>query len=147
MKQGLYFLVIMLYWAPKATAISTIILCPDKYEPRKWCVMPEELPDDLIKSDTSFRFVPGFKMKPNQVLRFENVSYISLRPVGARANMSCVKENALIFQNVVDPKIMNIQFIGCGASANDSIVLLNYSHVACCGQCCLQSWNFWIFRQ
>ena len=108
-----------------------ITLCPDDYVPRNGCVTPDQLVSDhLIKSNTTFKFVPAFKMKPNQVIRFENVSNILLDTAGpVRANVSCVQENSFIFQNVKFLTIRNVQFNECGTNTSGAVCLVNCCNV------------------
>ena len=111
----------------QTSGCSVLTLCPDDYVPRNGCVTPDQLlSNNLIESNTTFKFVRVFKMRPNQVIRFENVSNILLDTVGPdRANVTCGQGSYLIFQNVESLILQNLQFVGCGANVSATIFLEN----------------------
>ena len=98
------------------TQIQTSILtvCPDDYVTRNGCVTPDYLNNNL-KSNTTYRFVPAFKMLPNQVLRLKGVRNIVLDTAGPdRSSISCLGENSgFHFESVYGLTIRNLQFINC----------------------------------
>ena len=87
-------------------------MCPDDYVPRNGCVTPDHL---YNMSDTTYRFVPAFKMLPDQVIRFYAVSNIVLDTAGPdRASISCLGENSgFYFERVQGLTIRNLEFIDC----------------------------------
>ena len=95
-----------------------LTVCPDDYVPRNGCVTPDDLNNNL-KSNTTYRFVPAFKMLPNQVIRFKGVdvmiSNIILDTAGPdKSNISCLGENSgFYFESVYGLTIRNLQFINC----------------------------------
>ena len=101
----------------QASGHRNVTVCPDDYSPHDGCVTLDQLLSaDLIKSNTTFTFVPAtFKMTQDLVIRFENVSNITLE--SASAVISCDGNNAgFIFSNVSEVAVQNIQFVGCAVS-------------------------------
>ena len=96
---------------------SHVTVCPEDYSPRDDCVTLDQLMSgNLIKSNTTFMFKPAtFKMKPDSVIRFENVSNITLESAGAyKVDIICVWNNSgFIFNNVSGLVIQNMMFGGC----------------------------------
>lgn len=105
----------------------TITLCPEDYSPPDGCVTLEQLlSDHLIKSDTTFRFVPAtFRLLPGVIIKFVNVSNIILDTAGPqRASITCVGENSgFNFHNVSGLLLQNMQFVGCAAEVD----VINYN--------------------
>ena len=99
-----------LFYYPDQTRVLTV--CPDDYVPRNGCVTPDHL---YNMSDTTYRFVPAFKMLPDQVIRFYAVSNIVLDTAGPdRASISCLGENSgFYFERVQGLTIRNLEFIDC----------------------------------
>ena len=98
---------------------DVVILCPDDYVPRDGCVTADQLiSSKLIKSNTTFKFVPAFKMEPNQVLGFENVSNITLDTTGpTEAGILCLGENSgLTFKWIQGLTVRNLQIIDCAVN-------------------------------
>ena len=93
---------------------SILTVCPDDCVSRNGRVTPDDL-NNNVKSNTTYRFVPAFKMLPNQVIRFKGVSNIVLDNAGPdRANISCLGENSgFHFERVYGLTIRNLQFINC----------------------------------
>ena len=96
---------------------SHVTVCPEDYSPRDDCVTLDQLMSgNLIKSNTTFMFKPAtFKMKPGSVIRFENVSNITLESAGAyKVEITCVRNNSgFIFNNVSGLVVQNMMFAGC----------------------------------
>ena len=96
---------------------SHVTVCPEDYSPRDDCVTLDQLMSgNLIKSNTTFKFKPAtFKMKPDSVIRFENVRNITLESAGAyKVDITCVGNNSgFIFNNVSGLVVQNIMFAGC----------------------------------
>ena len=93
---------------------SILTVCPDDYVPRNGCVTPDDL-NNNFKSNITYRFVPAFKMLPNQVLRLIGVSNIVLDTAGPdMSNISCLGENSgFSFESVYGLTIRNLQFTNC----------------------------------
>ena len=113
---------------------SHVTVCPEDYSPRDDCVTLDQLMSgNLIKSKTKFKFKPAiFKMKPGSVIRFENVSNITLESAGAyKVDITCVGNNSgFIFNNVSGLVVQNMTFAGCIADANPCYVLENLDYLA-----------------
>ena len=108
------------------------LVCPDDYVSRYGCVTPDDLNNNL-KSNTTYRFVPAFRMLPNQVIRFEGViSNIVLDTAGPdRSNISCLGENSgFYFESVYGLTIRNLQFINC-AMRNIPYTYLSLHFIDC----------------
>ena len=117
---------------------SHVTVCPEDYSPRDDCVTLDQLMSgNLIKSNTTFKFKPAtFKMKPESVIRFENVSNITLESAGAyKVDITCVGNNSgFIFNNVSGLVVQSMMFAGCMADANMCNVSTNmylYSFSLC----------------
>ena len=110
-------------------------MCPDDYVPRNGCVTPDDL-NNNVKSNTTYRFVPAFKMLPNQVIRFKGVDImirnIILDTAGPdRSNISCLGENSgLYFESVYGLTIRNLQLINC-AMKNISYTYPSHHFIDC----------------
>lgn len=70
---------------------------------------------DQIRHYLQFKFVPAtFKIVPKVIIRFVNVSNITLSAALHKANITCLGENSgFSFRNVSRLAIHNLQFIGC----------------------------------
>ena len=114
---------------------SHVTVCPEDYSPRDDCVTLDQLMSgNLIKSNTTFMFKPAaFKMKPDSVIRFENVSNITLESAGAyKVDITCVGKNSgCIFNNVSGLVVQNVMFSGCMTDANPCYVLENLDYSLC----------------
>ena len=110
---------------------SILTVCPDDYVPRNGCVTQDDLNNNL-KSNTTYRFVPAFKMLPNQALRFKGVSNIILDTAGPdRAKISCLGENSgFYFESVSGLTIRNLQFTNC-AMRNISYTYPSHHFIDC----------------
>ena len=106
-------------------------VCPDDYVPRNGCVTPDDLNNNL-KSNTTYRFVPAFKMLPNQVIRLKGVSNIVLDTTGPdRANILCLGDNSgFYFESVYGLTIGNLRFINC-AMRNISYTYPSHHFIDC----------------
>ena len=93
-----------------------VTLCPDDYSPPDGsaCVTLDQLlTDDLIKSNTTFKLLPAtFTIKQDLVIRFENVTNITLESAGPnKASISCNGNNLQFVVNRVSAlSIQKIQF-------------------------------------
>ena len=101
---------------------SHVTVCPEDYSPRDDCsvTLDQLMSGNLIKSNTTFKFKPAtFKMKPDNVIRFENVSNITLESAGAyKVHITCVGNNSgFIFNNVSGLVVQNMMFASCMANA------------------------------
>ena len=117
---------------------SHVTVCPEDYSPRDDCVTLDQLMSgNLIKSNTTFKFKPAtFKMKSDSVIRFENVSNITLESAGAyKVDITCVWNNSgFIFNNVSGLVVQNMMFSGCMADANmcDVSTGVDLSNISLC---------------
>ena len=101
----------------KASEYRHVTVCPEDDSPRDDCVTLDQLMSgNLIKSNTTFKFKPAaFKMKPDSVIRFENVSNITLESAGAyKVDITCVGNNSgFVFNNISGLVVQNMMFTGC----------------------------------
>ena len=103
------------YLIQEYTQTQVLTVCPDDYVPRNGCVTLDHL---YGWSDTTYRFVPAFKMLPNQVIRFVHVRNIILDTAGPdRAKILCLGENSgFYFERIQGLTVRNLQFIDCAMS-------------------------------
>ena len=145
---SLFSLLVLASLQARGYTQGVLTVCPDDYLPHNGCVTPDDLNNNNnVKSDTTYRFVPAFKMLPNQVIRFENVGNIILDSAGPdKANVSCLGENSgFFFANVHGVTIRNLQFNDCAMnniyplyqSCRELYIVHHALHRHPAGQCCI----------
>ena len=104
----------------KASVYPQVTVCPEDYSPRDDCVTLDQLMvNNLVASNMTLKFKPAvFELKADSVIRFENVSNITLDSAGAyKVNITCVGGNSgFTFTNVSGLTVQNMMFTDCMAN-------------------------------
>ena len=94
-----------------------VTVCPEDYSPHDDCVTLDQLmSNNLIKSHTTFKFKPAaFQLMPDSVIKFQNVSNITLESAGAyKVDITCVGNNSgFIFNNISGLVVQDLSFSRC----------------------------------